>query len=200
MEKCNIITLLTALLLLGYVLVAAQECDRLRSAVPDQLVSYLDGIAPDENNADCITFAIRRLGEQHYEPAIARLTKLLDFRRPLDAREKQGLYVHMQTVGEIYPAASALVEIGVNSLPSVMEAIKGDPTSPKARENAVFVWMGIHRYESPNGVALLKREADQTNDAKIKPRLTWAVSQALTWCGPADRAKCRATAKTGYPD
>jgi hypothetical protein len=70
-------------------------------------------------------------------------------------------------------------------------------SGPTARENAVFVWMEIHKHESPKGVALLKEEADKADNATAKLNLRWAVSKALAWCNPPDEAKCKAAAQTG---
>jgi hypothetical protein len=176
-----------------------QDCESLRSASPDDLVSFLDANPPDEANAECLTFAIHKLGEKRYEPAIPVLARLLDFRRPLNEREKRGLYLHIQGIPEIYPAANALEEIGASALPTVLEVIKAGSASTTARENAVSVWMEIYKYESPKGVARLKQEADKTNDA-AKQNLKWALSKALTWCNPPDEAQCKAAAKTGRGD
>ena len=194
MRNINITVVAIVLILFGVVSVAAQECSRLQGAGPNELLSYLDGIVPNPENADCITFAIKMLEKQRYEPAIPVLAKLLDFRRSRTAEE-----VGVITLHTFYPAVNALEEIGKASLPSVLAAIKANTTSERARENAVSVWMELYKYdESPEGVALLKREADETNDAAVKQRLTWAVSKALTWCNPPDKEKCKTAAKTGH--
>jgi hypothetical protein len=193
-RRIRIVAGIAGLILLSTARVEAQECPPLSRAASDELVSYLDGAVPNQENAECITFAIKMLEKRRYEPAIPVLTKLLDFRRPRTAEEKAGVI----TLHTFYPATSALEEIGKASLPSVLAAIKADTTSEKARENAVSVWMELHKYdESPEGVALLKREADETDDAAIKQRLTWAVSKALTWCNPPDKEKCKTAAETG---
>jgi hypothetical protein len=64
---------------------AAQECSSLNSSSPDRLASYLAGFPDKFQNAPCIAFAIDRLGQQQYEPAIPVLTKYLDFRWPIGA-------------------------------------------------------------------------------------------------------------------
>jgi hypothetical protein len=88
MKELKAIALITALFLLGAFRVAALECDRLQNSSSDELVSYLDQIMPNRENAECITFAID-IGNRRYEPAIPVLTKLFDFRWPLNARQKQ---------------------------------------------------------------------------------------------------------------
>jgi len=66
-----------------------------------------------------------------------------------------------------------------------------------ARENAVAVWMEIHKYERPKGVALLKQEENRTNRDAVKQRLKLAIQKALEWCGPPEDAACVQAAATG---
>ena len=192
MTKIKGISVLAAVFILGAVSVGAQECTRIQTASSSELVSYLGEIVPDQGNASCVAFAINKLGNEKYEPAIPVLTKLLDFRRPRTAEELGVITLHT-----FYPAETALEKIGKASLPSILEAIKGELTSAIARENAVSVWMELYKYESPKGVALLKREADETKDPAIMQRLHWAVTKSLTWCNPPDEAKCKKAAKNG---
>ena len=192
MRGIRIAVLIGGMFLVGDVRVAAQQCVPLSKYTSDELVSYLDGSVPNQENVDCITFAIKMLGKQRYEPAIPVLAKLLDFRRRRTVEEEGNLHTS-------YPATSALEEIGKASLPSVLAAIKASSTSERARVNAVSVWMELYKYdESPEGVALLKREADGTTDATVKQHLHWAILKALTWCNPSDEGKCKAAAKTGH--
>ena len=104
------------------------------------------------------------------------------------------------TVDEVYPAANALEEIGRASLPSVLGAIKLSSTSVKARENAVAVWMYFHRDDAPQGITLLRREADVAPDEATKERILWSVKKALIWCQypVAVAAKCNAAARPGH--
>ena len=102
-------------------------------------------------------------------------------------------------MGHIPGRAGALGLIGKEALPAVLRVIKTDSSSVPARENAVFVWMDIHKYERAKGVALLKQEEVKTNDVAIKERLRWAVSKALVWCNPPDEPACRAAANPGQP-
>lgn len=206
LRRMRIIALTSALLLMSTCRALGQEhegfqneCDSLQNATPPDLVQFLNGVIPDGKNGDCVTWAIKKLGKEQYEPAIAMLTKLLDFRRPPTPREKQGIYLRLPIVSEIYPAAGALHLIGKKALPEVLRVIEADSGSALARENAVTVWMGMYRYEAAKGVALLKQEETKTKDIAIKQRLSWAISKALTWCNPPDEAACRVSSRTGEP-
>jgi hypothetical protein len=177
-----------------------QDYNSLRGATPQELVSNLNKVVPDPSNAECVTWAINRLANQRYEPAVSALTRLLDFRRPPIGREKEGLYLHAQGLWEIYPAVNALALIGEAVLPTMLDVIKNDSRSATKRENAVFVWMQVYRNDAPLGVALLKRESDRADEAAVKQRLNWAISQALNWCNPSDEIQCRTAAKAGLPE
>ena len=206
MKKIFIVAFTSALLLMGTCRALGQEhggfqneCDSLQNATPPDLVQYLNGVIPDEKNGDCVTWAIKRLGKEQYEPAIAVLAKLLDFRRPPTPREKQGIYLRVPFVSEIYPAAGALNLIGKKALPEVLHVIEAESSSAVARENAVAVWMEIHRYsdEHPKGVTLLRQEEIKAKDDATRQRLSWAVQKALRYCGSPEEAACKAAAKTG---
>jgi hypothetical protein len=176
---------------------ADTACDVFKNASPPDLVKYLNGVVPDDKNADCVTMAIRKLGKERYEAAITALVKFLDFRRPPTQDEKRGIYERPQSIDEVFPAALALELIGKNALPELLRAIEATPTSKTARDNAVAVWMEAYKYERPKGVALLKQEETKVNDDTIKQRLTWATQKAVTYCGEPDLTACRQSAATG---
>lgn len=177
-------------------------CDSLQNASSPDLVQFLKAVAPDENNARCVTLAIHRLAKERYEPAVDSLAKLLDFRRPKTPQEKLGFYLRPQVIGEIYPAANALEIIGKKALPAVLSTITASSSSETARDNAVSVWMEIYRQSDgqPKAVGLLKQEEIKTKDEAIKQRLRWAVQKALTHCNPPEESACREAARTGIPD
>ncbi len=199
MRKVTAGTLVCALCLLGFCLAAAEDCNSLKNVGVDGLVSYLDATPPNDGNAECITFAIMSLAEHRYGPAISALVKLLDFRRPLNDHEKHHVWLHPPSIDNMYPAAGALEEIGEKAGSAVLGAIGSASGSPTARENAVAVWMQLHKYESSKGVALLKQEALRAGDPAVKENLKWALSKAPTWCNPNDKARCRAAAVIREP-
>ena len=177
-------------------------CPSLQNASPPDLLQFLNGVVPDEKNGWCTTWAIYRLGDEHYEPAIAALVKLLDFRRPPTQQEKMGFYLHAQSIQEVFPAALALAVIGRPALPEVLRAMQTTSTSARARENAVSVWMEAYKYERPKGIALLKQEEAKANNDTTKQNLRWAVQKALTHCGlPGEKegTSCRQAAATAVP-
>ncbi len=165
-------------------------CDSLQNASSPDLVQFLNAVVPDEENARCVTWAIHRLGNEHYEPAITTLVRLLDFHRP----QSPGGEIFHGLSKELFPAEVALELIGKKALPELLRAIEAASTSKTARENAVSVWMEAYKYERPKGVALLKQEETRPNNDPLKERLNWAVQKALTHCGPQEQAACREAA------
>jgi len=173
-------------------------CDSLQNATSPDLVQFLNAVVPDEKNARCVTWAIHQLGNEHHEPAIPALVKLLDFRIPRTPVEE----IFHGLSEETFPAEAALELIGKKVLPEVLRAIEADSTSAIARENALSVWMQIYREsdEQPKGVSLLKQEENRVSDSAIKQKLRWAVQKALTYCNPPEKAACQEAAATGVPD
>src|SRR5579864_4285359 len=123
---------------------SAQDCKELQKATSAKLMRFLETNVPNDQNGECFTVAVRRLGDLQYEPGIDTLIRLLDFRRPANLREKAGI----GSLKTRYPAEDALFSIGKSAEPSILNAIKGDITSLKTRENAVSVWMELHRDNS----------------------------------------------------
>jgi len=116
-----------------------QECPSLNNALPAELLSFLSATEPSQDNAECLTWAIKSLGTQKYEAAIPVLAKFLDFKRPLSDLEKKGFYLHLPSVWEMYPAADALDRFGEKALPTLINVIKGESGSDVARQNAIAV-------------------------------------------------------------
>jgi hypothetical protein len=202
MRQIKIITLVCVLYLVGSCAAAAEDCKSLENVGPDGLVSYLEGTLPNDGNAECVTYAIKTLAQHRYKPAIPMLVKLLDFRRPPNAHEKNHVLLHPPIIEEMYPAAAALEEIGTiskSAAPAVLSAIGSTSSSATARENAVAVWMELHKYQSAKGVTLLKQEAIAYTDPAVKENLRWALSKAPAWCNPKDKARCRAAAALPKP-
>lgn len=171
----------------------SQECAELQHADRSALVPYLSNVHPDDNNAECVAAAIKKLTPERFEPAIPVLARLLDFRRPLTQDEKGGFFLRPMIVEELYPAAGALEEFGKKSLPAVLETIKFS-TSATAKENAVAVWMEVYKHEATKGISSLQEEVVSAEDPSVRENLKRALSKAPTLCNRNERAQCKAAA------
>jgi len=198
MRKNRIVRAYAVLLLLAPVRLMASDCDTLKSTSPTGLVSYLQESIPDHVNGGCVAFAIAKLGDQRYEPAIPVLTELLDFHWPPGAHQKQMRFIIEHDGTSIYPAANALKQMGSKALPAVLETIKSRTTSRRSAEIAVTVWMTIYKAQAPTGVALLKQESDRTTDPIMRQRIAWAARKATEWCAPSEESRCETAAMTRY--
>ena len=174
------------------------QCDDVANATPRQLLDFLNSSTPDAADAKCLTEGIRSLGGIHPADAAGTLTRFLDFRRPPTARAKQGLYVRPQTIDELYPAAYALEMMGRDAA-ALSEAIRSPSTLSVSRENAISVWMELHKDEASQGVALPVKESQLSSDPVTQSTPRSAASDALKWCGPADLPRCKAALAEAKP-
>jgi hypothetical protein len=205
-RKIRILTVVCALGVFDVSYATAQKCLSLGIVDKHGLVSYLEQTKPNDDNAECITLAVKNLGQERYEPAISALINKLDFRRPPNAHEKVGVRLHPQVIEELYPAANALEEIALPSertkfavQSAILDAIGSASSSDTARENAVAVWMFLHREKPSKGVALLRQEAVKASDPGVKENYISALSRAQTHCGPSDKSRCKAAARLPKP-
>lgn len=169
-------------------------CSSLQNATAPELADFLNTVVPDEKNGRCVTWAIHRLGEDRYEAAIPALVKLLGFRRP----ETKTEMVFRGLSEERFPAEAALAQIGEKALPKIVTSIEEDSTSTVARDNALFVYMGINKYDRPRAIARLKHEETKSDDNAVRQRLAWAIQKALMFCTASERVAC-GQAATGQP-
>lgn len=184
---------ITAVLFLATFPLGAQECHTLQAASLEQTALYLNSHPDRQQDAPCIRFAIGRLGEQRYEPAIPVLTRFLDFRWPVGAHQKQARIVLDRDKVTIYPASDALEKFGQDALPAVLTAMEARSTSQVGLEVAVSVWMTLHRDNAPLGVSLLKQEANSASDPFSRQQLISATYLAAAgWCDRSEQAQCNA--------
>jgi len=126
-----------------------------------------------------------------WEPAIGTLVKFLDFERPLNDWEKEGIS-HLEGS---YPAVDALASLGPRALPAVLNVMESGSTSELSRHNAMVVWMLVYRDDLPKGVAMLAKEVEKASTDAAKQRLREAVNDAEKYCTPDDKAKCKAASE-----
>src|SRR5690242_9727827 len=141
--KMVVLTVATATVTLVYAGSGTPPCHELREAKTQRLLAYLEASRGDLNPA-CVVHAIKQLGTQRYAPAAYVLATYLDFRMPgtEDGKQKP----HMERIpwlGEKYPAADALFEIGKPASSSLVRVI-GETSISLLRDNALEVLLAIH--------------------------------------------------------
>ena len=70
------------------------------------------------------------------------------------------------TLGDIYPATTALFEIGKPAVPDLVEAIADSNTSDLARSNAIETLFWIHSGDVSEAVAVLNRAGKEAKDGR----------------------------------
>src|ERR1700730_6395765 len=174
-------------------------CNGLTLAASPYLAEFLTEVVPDEKNSRCVTWAIHRLGNERYAPAVSALVKLLDFHRPPTEEEKMGFFLRPSLVGEMFPAAESLEQIGEGAKAEVLRAIGSDSVSAITRRNAVAGWMEVYKYERLKGVALLKPEENKPSTATVRQKLKIAARMAVKYCiGMPEQPACETAATTGH--
>lgn len=164
----------------------AQNCDPLRQATSAQLITFLQYNSRSENEWPCIKFALRELGRNKAKAkeAIPVLVDYLDYERPLSEAEKNGFYLHMPSVVEMYPATDALFSLGQPAIPAMIRVIESSDDAQK-HENAVFVFMQIYRERMPEGIQKLKAASVSRAGEGFQleaQRLKQSAKEALRWC------------------
>ncbi|HWG59400.1 MAG TPA: hypothetical protein VN661_10185, partial [Candidatus Acidoferrales bacterium] len=183
------------------------QCPSLQKTELPDLAKYLQTATPDAGNSVCVTYAIDRIEDAHYEQAVPILVKLLDFQRPGLPYEHSYVMTHIPP--DKYPARATLESIGMPAVPALLQAISDKATTTVARENALDALVLIYGrqvnlpYPAAAGIVRLKQEAANATDTDTKERLDSAVTEALSRCAlwdsvrPKQVAACQQAAKDG---
>src|SRR5215813_8847517 len=123
--------------------VRALECPAAVESTPADLVQFLQTQARTAD-PECVTRAIRRLGESRSTLGAAVLVDLLDFRRPDSEAEKMRIF----DMHDRFPAIPALFGVGNSAVPALLEKLKTGKASQMARSNGIRAMVLINR-DSP---------------------------------------------------
>ena len=121
--------------------------------------------------------AIERLGQLRALTAIDDLSQLLTFKRTFKG-EEIGIFVHLYSPEERYPAIRALRAIGEPALPALVRVIETNETGSRASENAAYTVGSIFRDEPAREVNYLSEAAATASTPEGKNRLLKAVEAA----------------------
>jgi hypothetical protein len=176
------------LLLGSCVCFAAPSCPKLDAAESSGLVDYLQNDR-SQLEPSCIEFAIARLKDRAYVPAANVLTSYLDFKVP---RPSSGIVVvHELRFKQEYPAAEALVGIGLPAVGSLVRAVGNIESSDVLRENAEDVILFIYN-RNPAAIALVRQASKAAPDANTAARLFESAIRLARKCSPDWRSACEA--------
>jgi hypothetical protein len=124
----------------------------------------------------CVAANIRYLGLAHVRKAIPALVGLLGYRiAPRPFRKPTNF--------ELYPAISALSNIGETSVPALIGLLATKDTGALERVNAIDAFMSIHRENLDKGLQTLKLASEKETDTLRASRLREATLDARSrWC------------------
>jgi hypothetical protein len=164
---------------------AAFSCAELEGAKPEVHLEYLQrdrsALKPD-----CIFYAMDQIGLKHYAPAIKTLIRYLDYPVPEDPAKARWPVMRIPTLGSLYPAITALFEIGKPAALDLAGSIADPDTPDVARSNAIEALFLIHREGVSEAVALLNRASKESTDWQASQRLLDAARRMADMCrGPA---------------
>ena len=188
--KMFALTIATTVILV-YAGSATPPCRELSGAKAQQALAYLE-TSRQELNSACIVHAIRQLGNQHYTPAAYVLATYLDFRMPGTENKDSEHKLHIERIpwlGEKYPAADALFEIGKPASPSLVRVI-GETSISLLRDNALEVLLAIHSEDMPDAVMMLSQASRSALDLATSIRLLDAAKKHAARCPGELRVRC----------
>lgn len=168
----------------------ALECPTAVESNPADLVQFLQTQARTAD-PECVTRAIRRLGEFRSSSGAAVLVDLLDVRRPDSEAEKISLF----DMHDRFPAIPALFAVGSSSVPALLEKLKSGKASQTARSNGIRVIVLINRDSPPEAVKILKRAASNAKNSEEAEQLESCARDAVAFCAEKWRAQCEDEAR-----
>ncbi|HLJ17082.1 MAG TPA: FAD-dependent oxidoreductase [Bryobacteraceae bacterium] len=168
-------------------LATLHTCAALASATLPQFTQFLQGDRSSLNNT-CIIQSIRAIGNAKYAPAVNVLVKYLDVPRPLT----EGIFIRLRIVpfNDLYPAMTALLEIGEPSVPALANVLSDNSVTDLVRENAARVIFFIRANTPDTAIALVLEASRKLALANAQDALVRLAREMATRCMPEMRAKC----------
>jgi hypothetical protein len=136
-----------------------------------------------ENDPERVTKAIETLGELRAAEASEDLAHLLTFKGKFEGGKNQtspGVLTHLTPPGGLYPATTALFQIGKPALPALVRVIEEHEKNSLASVNATDTIVLIFRDRPGGAIEYLKEAASKSTAPGGSQRLYEAAEQAMT--------------------
>jgi hypothetical protein len=171
----------------------APACADLENKKPELRLEYLQG-QKSLLDRNCVLYAIEQLGNDHYAPAIKTLAGYLDYRKPdppnFGSPTQPLIRGHSEWSGSIYPAGTALAQIGKPAIPQLVEVIAAASTSDLVRNTAGDVVFAIYRENPADGIAVLVEAAHKRSDPMDSLRVMDQARRQAGRCTQQGRNDC----------
>lgn len=158
-------------------------CSKMLNATPQDSLAYLKG---DRStlDSDCIEVTLRNLGNARYLPAIPILIQYLDFR-------KNGLGGDgAKPLGDAYPAATALDQIGQLTIPDVKAAVENESLNRLQRRNAAALYADSLSQDWPVNIKFLVQASKKSKDAQVALDLIDMAKELADGCPSSNQKQC----------
>lgn len=136
----------------------------------EQLIEYLKNVTAT-TNSDCVTRAVRRLGDFRDPSGVDVLARFLDFQSPMSERER----FHVADMHDQYPAVPALMSIGLPALPTLIRKLETGELSQTGRDNTLRTISLIYRDTPVEGIRILKKASAEATTSVEASRLESAA-------------------------
>lgn len=147
----------------------------------NQLLGIVLSQSYRENEPERATEAINKLGKLKAVEAIPALIEIITFRVQPQGEYRSGFAVFQtRTISrfECYPATQALLDIGEQAVPTLIEVIKKEESESVASINAIVVLNSHFRHKKPQeGIRLLREKASEMSSEVERQRLTKAAEE-----------------------
>jgi hypothetical protein len=137
----------------------------------------------------CVLYAIGLLGSGGSEPEAETLVKYLDV--PPFVDDNAGVPRAVTGKLLLFPAVSALLDIGKRAVPSIVGAIGGEAVSEVARKNAIQALQLIYRDDPPAAVSQLVSAGRASSDSGASAKLFEAAREVAGKCDSQASAACQ---------
>ena len=189
------VALVGALWLLGGVspIFAASVCADLENKKPESRLEYLQGERA-RLDRNCVLYSIEQLGNGRYVPAIKTLVGYLDYRKPdppgFGDPAAPHVVSHPEWSGSLYPAGTALAQIGKPAVPQLVDVIADAATSDLVRNNAGDVVFAVYSADPAEGIAAMVSAAHAKTDPMDSLRLMDQARRQAGRCAQQWRNDC----------
>lgn len=159
-------------------------CSKMIKATPQDSLAYLKG---DRSalDSDCIEIALQNLGDVRYLPAIPTLIQYLDFKKKGPGRDAA------RVLGDAYPAATALEQIGKLAIPDVKAAVENESLNRLQRRNAAALYADGLSQDWPANIRFLVQASKKSKDAQVALDLIDMAKELADGCPTSDQDQCQ---------
>ena len=154
----------------------AQECENLKIASVVDATDYLRHAGDDPAAAGYVQLAFHQIAISPPDKAIPLLVTYLGYKRPLNAGERNGIFMHGNAPSVLYPAVHELGALGDAAEAAIVSFVaeRKDGSSVEL-ENALYALLLIRHGDAVAVIQELRKKAATSPNSEMKNRLEIAA-------------------------